>query len=82
MAATPKIAPPEQRREHAIQQAKSMTLGNMRANGVRPHGAYFQINPAVERMAERLPRLLEAVAHYAIGGTLALEGLPVCGLVA
>jgi hypothetical protein len=39
------------------------------------HGAYFEINPAVERIAERLPRLLEAVAHYAIGGTDALEAL-------
>jgi hypothetical protein len=32
-------------------------------------GAYFEFNPAVERIAERLPRLLEAVTHYAIGGT-------------
>ena len=39
------------------------------------HGAYFEINPAVERIAKRLPRLLEAVAHYAIGGTDALEAL-------
>jgi hypothetical protein len=39
------------------------------------HGAYFEINPAIERIAERLPRLLEAVAHYAIGGTDALEAL-------
>jgi hypothetical protein len=38
-------------------------------------GAYFEINPAVERVAERLPRLLEAVANYAIGGTDALEAL-------
>jgi hypothetical protein len=39
------------------------------------HGAYFEFNPVVERIAERLPRLLEAVAHYAIGGTDALETL-------
>jgi hypothetical protein len=38
-------------------------------------GAYFTYNPAVERIAERLPRLLEAVSHYAIGGTDALEAL-------
>jgi hypothetical protein len=38
-------------------------------------GAYFEFNPAVERIAERLPRLLEAVTHYAIGGTDALEAL-------
>jgi hypothetical protein len=39
------------------------------------YGAYFEFNPAVERIAERLPRLLEAVTHYAIGGTDALEAL-------
>jgi hypothetical protein len=38
-------------------------------------GAYFEFNPAVERIAERLPRLLEAVTHYATGGTDALEAL-------
>jgi hypothetical protein len=38
-------------------------------------GAYFEFNPAVERIAERLPRLLEAVTHYAIGGRDALEAL-------
>jgi hypothetical protein len=38
-------------------------------------GAYFEFNPAVERIAERLPRLLEAVTHCAIGGTDALEAL-------
>ena len=36
-------------------------------------GAYFQFNPAVERVAEKLPGLLEAVTHFAIGGTRALE---------
>jgi hypothetical protein len=38
-------------------------------------GAYFQFNPAVDRVAERLPSLLEAVSHFAIGGTRALEAL-------
>ena len=38
-------------------------------------GAFFEFNPAVERIAERLPRLLEAVTHYTIGGTDALEAL-------
>jgi hypothetical protein len=38
-------------------------------------GAFFEFNPAVERIAERLPRLPEAVTHYAIGGTDALEAL-------
>jgi hypothetical protein len=36
-------------------------------------GAYFQFNPAVERVAEKLPGLLEAVTHFVIGATLALE---------
>ena len=35
-------------------------------------GAYFQFNPHVERVAERLPGFLEAVTHFAIGGTGAL----------
>jgi hypothetical protein len=44
-------------------------------------GAFFEFNPAVERIADRLPRLLDAVTHYAIGGTDALEALPIaCGL--
>jgi hypothetical protein len=36
-------------------------------------GAYLQFNPHVERVAKRLPGLLEAVAHFAIGGMEALE---------
>jgi hypothetical protein len=36
-------------------------------------GAYFQFNPYKERVAERLPGLLEAVTHFAIGGMAALE---------
>jgi hypothetical protein len=38
------------------------------ANG----GAYVQFNPHVERVAERLPSILEAVTHLAIGGVDAL----------
>jgi hypothetical protein len=38
-------------------------------------GAYVPYNPAVERIAERLPRLFEAVGHFAIGGIDALEAL-------
>jgi hypothetical protein len=38
-------------------------------------GAYFEFNPAVERVAERLPRIFEAVTRYAIGGTEALKTL-------
>jgi hypothetical protein len=36
-------------------------------------GAYFQFNPHIERVAERLPGMLEAVTHFAIGGMAALE---------
>jgi hypothetical protein len=36
-------------------------------------GAYFPLNPHVERVAERLPGLLEAVTHFTLGGMSALE---------
>ena len=36
-------------------------------------GAYFPLNPHVERVAERLPGLLQAVTHFALGGMSALE---------
>jgi hypothetical protein len=39
-------------------------------------GAYFQFNPAIERVAERLPGIFEAVTHFAIGGTEALTQAP------
>jgi hypothetical protein len=39
----------------------------------RTHGAYFEFNPAVERIVEKLPGLFEAVTHFAIGGERALE---------
>jgi hypothetical protein len=38
-------------------------------------GAYFKFNPAVERVAQRLPSLLEAISHFAIGGSPALAAL-------
>ena len=38
-------------------------------------GAYLRFNPHVEKVAERLPERLEAIAHYAIGGKAALKGL-------
>lgn len=38
-------------------------------------GAYFQFNPAVERVAERIPGILEAVTHFAIGGVPLLKAL-------
>src|SRR6516165_8876401 len=36
-------------------------------------GAYFPFNPHVERVAERLPGMFEAVTHFVIGGMAALE---------
>jgi hypothetical protein len=36
-------------------------------------GAFFQINPHIEKLTERLPAMLEAVAHFTLGGTSALE---------
>jgi hypothetical protein len=38
-------------------------------------GAYVRFNPHIERIARRLPGMLEAVTHFAIGGTAALEAL-------
>jgi hypothetical protein len=39
------------------------------------NGAYYEFNPSIERVAERLPRLFETVIHYAIGGPAALKAL-------
>jgi hypothetical protein len=36
-------------------------------------GAYHRFNPHVERVAERLPEMLEVVSHFATGGMQALE---------
>jgi hypothetical protein len=36
-------------------------------------GAYVQFNPHIERVAERLPEMLKAVTHFAIGGMPALQ---------
>jgi hypothetical protein len=38
-------------------------------------GAYYEFNPSIERVAERLPRLFETVIHCAIGGPAALKAL-------
>ena len=37
-------------------------------------GAYFPFNPHIERVAERLPGMLEAVTHFAIGGMASFGG--------
>jgi hypothetical protein len=36
-------------------------------------GAYFRFNPYVERVAQRLPRMVEAITHFALGGLPALR---------
>ena len=56
-----------------FQQGQSDDPAVFQALAERTHGAYFCFNPAVERIAERLPGLFEAVTHFAIGGERALE---------
>jgi hypothetical protein len=36
-------------------------------------GAYFPFNPHIERVAERLPGMLEAITRFVISGMAALE---------
>jgi len=36
-------------------------------------GAYFPLNPHIERVAERLPGMLKAITHFVIGGMAALK---------
>ena len=42
-------------------------------------GAYFQFNPHVERVAQRLPQMVEAVSHFALGGIGAMTALEARG---
>jgi hypothetical protein len=42
-------------------------------------GAFFQFNPHVERVAKRLPGLLEGITRFAIGGVAALKALEAQG---
>ena len=44
-----------------------------RALAERTGGAYFAYNPKIEGIAQKLPSLLKAVTHYALGATQALE---------
>jgi hypothetical protein len=37
------------------------------------NGAFFRFNPHVERVAQRLPRMVEAITHFALGGLPALQ---------
>jgi hypothetical protein len=36
-------------------------------------GAFFRFNPHVERIAQRLPRMVEAITHFTLGGLPALQ---------
>ena len=36
-------------------------------------GAYFKFNAHVERIAQRLPRMVEEITHLALGGLPALQ---------
>jgi hypothetical protein len=53
----------------------SQTANVFRTLAEQTGGAYFGFNPSVERVAHRLPRLLEAVTHFVLGGMQALEAL-------
>ena len=55
--------------------ARSIGGDTFRALAGATGGAYVEFNPAVERVAERLPRMFEAVAHCAVGGPDAMEAL-------
>jgi len=36
-------------------------------------GAFYRINPHIDLIAERLPKMMEAITDYAVGGKAALE---------
>jgi hypothetical protein len=61
-----------------FQQANSHSSyseGTFQSLAEQNGGAFFKFNPAVERVAEKLPSLLHAVTRFAIGGMDALEAL-------
>jgi len=63
-----------------FQQGRSgLTEDAFRALAEVTGGAYFQFNPHVERVAERLPEMLEAVSHYALGGIGGMTALEARG---
>jgi hypothetical protein len=55
------------------QGSSDSTERSFRALAQATGGGFFQVNPHIERVAERLPRLLEAVTHFTLGGMSALE---------
>jgi hypothetical protein len=57
-----------------FQQGRSTSTEQaFRALAQTTGGGFFQVNPHIEKLAERLPGLLEAVTHFALGGMAALE---------
>jgi hypothetical protein len=51
-----------------FQQGRSgRTEGAFRALAEVTGGAYHRFNPHVERVAGRLPEMLEAISHFALG---------------
>jgi hypothetical protein len=62
-----------------FQQTSSRLSGDsedlFQSLAVQSGGASFKFNPAIERIAEKLPGMLHAVTRFAIGGTDALEAL-------
>jgi hypothetical protein len=57
-----------------FQQARSnQTEETFRALAEITGGAHISFNPHVERIAERLPGMLDAISHYVVGGMPALE---------
>jgi hypothetical protein len=48
------------------------TEGAFRTLAEHTGGAYFKFQPTIERIAEKLPGLLQSVTHFAIGGMHAL----------
>ena len=61
--------------EQAIERQETSASIAYRKLAEQTGGAYHRFIESVERVSERLPDLLRSVAHYAIGGTAALETL-------
>jgi len=63
-----------------FQQGRSgRTEGAFRALAEVTGGAYHRFNPHVERVAGRLPEMLEAVSHFALGGIGGMSALEARG---
>ena len=57
-----------------FQQGRSTSTEQaFRALAQATDGGFFHVNPHIEKLAERLPAMLEAVTHFTLGGMSALE---------